>query len=148
MLHTFPPEEFPTKVISVIQAENALTDFSVLRMKPFTHIVERGSDDLTIGYFPCGFYSGINNPVLQESSRLLGHLLDKGVKESLVAKYSWRWESPRRQALRTAPVPDKWSALGMQHLLVMFIVVLACFGISVITFVAEHCLAPKSGRVV
>ncbi len=50
------------------------------------HLARQGKF-LGLGPFPCGYYFGINNPVLQKANKLLQMLIDTGVHQRITNKY-------------------------------------------------------------
>ena len=134
------------KIIEEVLEGGAVWMTTIMRMNPYSHLVERGRK-LTVAVIPCLYRYGINNPVLAESDRILGILLSAGIYRKFYTKYFvWRESFTGREAIRNNPIESASSPLGIQHVVAMFFLVSMCLCLSAMSFAVEYWLVWKKQR--
>ncbi len=102
----------------------------------------RTSEDLTIGSFPCGYYYGMNNPLLERADRVLRILVDTGIHRKFVRRYYWLESVRDREFHRNGTnAVSPWNPLDVRQVAPLYLIVSVMLLASLGILLAERMLS-------
>ncbi len=143
------PYENPTieeraAIFKDVEGGKGVLDNTYSSIVSISHRLRIGRE-LEYGAFPCGYYYGINNPVLRDSNVILQRMIDSGVFQSIVLRAYWRDSAGVRGHYRNVQLEEAWNPLGLEHTAPIFLVPLLLL-VAIIPFAIE--LRNRGVRVV